>query len=319
MDYIACLEDMDRVVPSELLPALVALLETESVTLAAKRMHVGQPAMSRTLERLRDVTSDALLVRAGRRLVRTQRGDELLPDARATLDAVTRLLAPKASFSPADATGVVTFALGDDMQAVLAGTLLERLRRDAPGLDIRVRPLSQETARDALRGDVDVAVFPDIRRDYPLPSIDEIVLSPQYTRRFVTVSRKKRRLTLESFLAAEHALVSPTGTEGGYVDDALRAIGRRRRVAVAVPSFQAALTLVQQTDLVATLPDDLLRVLAPSLHRRPCPVPTPELPMCVAWAARFTKDPRHRWLRGHVVEVVRAVGRARPRAPSVTL
>jgi len=297
--------------PTDLLPALAALLETESVTLAAKQMHVGQPAMSRTLEKLRAATSDALLVRSGRRLVRTARGDELLPEVRSLLATATRVLGPSVAFSPRDAAGVVTLALGDDMQAVLAGTLLERLRRDAPGLDIRVRPLSIDTAREAIRGTVDVAVLPDMRGQYAIPSMEDLVLSPQYTRRFVTVSRAKKKLSLDAFVAAEHALVSPTGTEGGYVDEALAAIGRRRRVAVAVPSFQAALTLVQQTDLVATLPDDLLRLLAPSLYRQPCPVPTPELRMCVAWAARFGPDSRHRWLRAHVVDVVRDVGRAR--------
>jgi len=297
--------------PTDLLPALAALLETESVTLAAKQLHVGQPAMSRTLEKLRAATSDALLVRSGRRLVRTARGDELLPEVRSLLAAATRVLGPSVPFSPRDAAGVVTLALGDDMQAVLAGTLLERLRRDAPGLDIRVRPLSIDTAREAIRGTVDVAVLPDMRGQYAIPSMEDLVLSPQYTRRFVTVSRAKKKLSLDAFVAAEHALVSPTGTEGGYVDEALAAIGRRRRVAVAVPSFQAALTLVQQTDLVATLPDDLLRVLAPSLYRQPCPVPTPELRMCVGWAARFGPDSRHRWLRAHVVDVVRDVGRAR--------
>ncbi len=110
-------------------------------------------------------------------------------------------------------------------------------------------------------------------------------------------------------MRAEHALVSPQGEEGGYVDDALRALGKRRRVAVAVPTFQAALMLVRDTDLIATLPDDIVRVLAPNLHRQPCPVATPELPMCVAWASRFHKDARHRWLRALVSDVVRAIGR----------
>src|SRR5690349_2435257 len=128
------MQDMHERLPTELLPALAALLETESVTLAARRMHVGQPAMSRTLEKLRGVLGDALLVRAGRRLVRTQRGAELLPELRAVLGAAARVLAPARAFDPRTAKGVVTLALGDDMQAVLAGPLLKRLRHEAPGL-----------------------------------------------------------------------------------------------------------------------------------------------------------------------------------------
>lgn len=300
---------MARIAPTELLPALVALLETASVTRAAQRLGVGQPAMSRTLEKLRDAIGDALLVREGRSLVRTRRAEALLPEARAALVAAERVLAPARGFSPATAEGVVTLALGDDMQSILAGPILDRLRHTAPGLDIRVRPLSYETARDAVRGVVDLGVFPDVRGQYAIPGYDELVLAKQYVRRFITVSRAKKKLSLATFVASEHVLVSPGGEEGGYVDDALRALGHRRRVAVAVPSFVAALGLVSRSALVATLPDDVVRLLAPRLHRQTCPVPTPELPICVAWGARFTHDPRHTWLRSEVTTVVRGLKR----------
>ncbi|WP_437294219.1 LysR family transcriptional regulator [Sorangium sp. So ce426] len=308
--YHVCLQSMDA--PVDLLPALLALLETESVTLAARRMRVGQPAMSRTLEKLRQATGDELLVRTGRKLVRTRRASEILPEARSLLSGAQRVLGPPSAFVPHTAQGVVTFALGDDMQAVLASHLLERMRAAAPGLDIRVRPLVLESAHEAVRGVVDLAVMPDLRGQVRIPMLDELVISAQYTRRFVTVTRKRKKLTLEAFLAAEHALVSPGGEEGGYVDDALRALGKRRRVAVTVPGFQAAITLVRELDLVATLPDDIVRVLAPRLHRQACPVSTPELPMCVAWARRFNQDARHRWLRELVSEVVRELGRGFP-------
>lgn len=298
--------------PMELLPALHALLETESVTLAARRLHVGQPAMSRTLERLRAALGDELLVREGRRLVRTRRASELLPELAPLLASATRVLSPAREFSPGDALGVVTLALGDDMQALLAGALFERLRSAAPGLDIRVRPLGIESAREAQRGAIELAVLPDLRGQYPIPALDELVLSVQYTRRFVTVSRRRRKLDLKAFVQAEHVLVSPQGEEGGYVDDALRLSGHKRRVAVSVPGFLAALALVHDSELVATLPDDVVRVLGPRLHRQACPVTTPELPICIGWAARFSHDARHRWLREQVRQViVQRLGRAK--------
>lgn len=304
------MQSMNPSLPVDLLPALLALLDTESVTYAARRMRVGQPAMSRTLEKLRTATGDALLVRSGRKLVRTQHATAILPEVRGLLAHAERVLSPARPFDPKTATGVVTLALGDDMQAVLCAPVLERLRRDAPGLDIRVRPLLLESARDAVRGAIDLVVMPDMRDHFVIPSLAELVLRPQYTRRFVTVSRKRKKLTLDSFVAAEHALVSPQGEEGGYVDEALHTLGRTRRVAVAVPSFLAALTLVRDTDLVATLPDDVVRALAPKLYQQACPVPTPKLPMCVAWAARFTQDARHRWLRAHVISALTVLGRS---------
>jgi len=300
--------------PTDLLPALLALLETESVTLAAQRMHVGQPAMSRTLEKLRETTGDALLVREGRRLVRTRRAHELLPELGSLLAAAQRVLSPAGAFQPESARGVVRLGLGDDMQAVLAGPLLARLRLEAPGLDIRIRPLNVDSAQEASRGVIELAVMPDVRQQYALAGISELVLRPVYTRRFITVARKKQKLTLESFLAAEHVLVSPQGNEGGYVDDALRLAGKQRRVAVSVPGFLAALSLVQSSDLLATLPDDIVQALAPALHRYTCPVATPQLEMCLVWAARFTHDARHSWLRALVREVVSTVGAKRKRS-----
>lgn len=291
--------------PTELLPALLALLETESVTLAARRMHVGQPAMSRTLEKLREATGDALLVREGRRLLRTRRASELLLELPVLLASAQRVLSPAGAFDPQTAAGVVTLGLGDDMQALLAAALLARLRAAAPGLDIRIRPIHLDSAHEASRGLIEIAVMPDIRAQYTLSGLSDLVLSPVYTRRFITVSRAKRKLTLESFLAADHVLVSPQGSEGGYVDDALRSAGKKRRVAVTVPGFLAALSLVQSSDLLATLPDDVVRVLAPSLFCHACPVATPELEMCVIWAARFSHDARHTWLRTQVREVLR--------------
>lgn len=301
--------------PTELLPALLALLETESVTLAAKRLGVGQPAMSRTLEKLREVTADALLVRTGRGLARTRHATDLLPHVRGLVSGAESVLAPAPAFDPGTASGVVTIALGDDMQAMLAGRLLTRLRAEAPGLDVRVRPITRNIAHDAVRGVVEAFVMPDMRGAYAIPAVEDLVPKPEYVRRFVTVSRTRRKLSLDAFVAADHALVSPEGEEGGYVDDALRSIGRRRRVAVTVPTFQAALTLVRESDLVATLPDDVLRSLAPELHRQPCPVATPELTMCVWWASRFTPDARHRWLRGHLAAELCVLGDARRPRP----
>jgi len=291
--------------PTELLPALFALLETESVTRAAQRLHVGQPAMSRTLEKLREATGDALLVREGRKLVRTRRASELLPELGTLLASAQRVLSPAATFQAHAARGVVTLGLGDDMQAVLAAPLLARLRSAAPGLDIRIRPLHLDSAYEASRGTIELAVMPDMRQQYSIAGFSELVLSPVYPRRFITVSRAKHKLTLESFVAADHVLVSPQGNEGGYVDDALQALGKQRRVAVTVPGFLAALSLVQSSDLLATLPDDIVRVLAPSLHRYACPVAVPELSMCIVWAARFTQDARHSWLRSLVRDVLR--------------
>lgn len=300
-------------VPIELLPALCALLQHESVTAAARAVGVGQPAMSRVLERLRAHLGDPLLVRRGRGLVRSQRADLLVAPAAAALEAARRVLSAPERFDPPSARGVVTIATGDDLQAALAARLLVRLRAEAPGLDVRIVSLGLGSLLDAQRGVIDLAVGPDLRAVGGMPDVRDAVLRPIYQRRFVTVTARRRRLDLDAFCAAEHVLVSPQGQPGSYVDEALGKLGRARRVAVTVPTFQAALALIAATDLVATLPEDVVRQFvrapgAPALASQRCPVETPTFPVCLMWSRHRTEDARHRWLRAHVREVLRGLG-----------
>lgn len=307
---------MQRMPPVELLPSLVALLETQSVTKAAARMHVSQPAMSRTLSRLRDVIGDALLVRSGNHLTCTLKAELMLPSARGLLEQAIALLTPTEPFDCSTQGGTVTLALGDDMQCLLMSRLLARIRKDAPQVDIRVRPLGLESTSALRRGHVDLAVMPDLRADHPELHPAELAFTPCYERRFVVVTRQPRRFTLQKFLAAEHLLVSPSGDDHGYVDEALKAHGRARRIAVTVPTFNAAFALVKQTDLVATLPDDLTRHLAPKLHVEKCPVATPTLNIGVLWAKRFEPDPRHVWLRTLACDVVKSLDGSGMKSPT---
>ncbi len=286
-----------------LLPALTALLESESVSLAARQLHITQPAMSRTLQRLRDATGDELLVKVGRGLRRTTRGDALLPVAKAALLQASAALAPPQAFSPTTATGAVTLSMGDDLQATAGGAILLRLRERAPGLDVRLRTLTFKSVDEARRGEVDVALVPNIP-GY-IPDLSDFVLKPLFERRFVTVSRRRRRLDLDAFCAADHVLVSPGGTDEGFVDDSLKAIGRKRRVAMTVQSFGAAVQVLLATDtLISTLPQDLVRVLGPSLIQMACPVDTMRFNVCLCWHARVSVDARHRFVRDVVTSAV---------------
>ncbi len=304
-----------------LLPALAALLETESVSLAAHQLRITQPAMSRTLQRLRDATGDELLVKVGRGMRRTTRGDVLWPRAQAALSQAASVLAPPLAFSPATATGAVTLSMGDDLQAIAGGAILLRLRERAPGLDVRLRSLTFKTVDEARRGEVDVALVPNIA-GY-VPDLSDFVLKPLYERRFVTVASRRRRLDLDAFCAADHVLVSPGGTDEGFVDDQLKAIGRKRRVAMTVQSFGAAVQVLLASDsLISTLPHDLVRVLGPSLRQTPCPVATPRFPICLCWHARVSTDARHRFVRdvvtAAIVDIARPVTTRKTSKPTRT-
>jgi DNA-binding transcriptional LysR family regulator len=121
-------------------------------------------------------------------------------------------------------------------------------------------------------------------------------------------------LTLSRFAAASHVLVSPWGTEGGFVDDALARLGLRRNVAVAVPHAMVAPHVVASSDLLLTVAERIARVLAPPLGLVILASP-PELgltgfTMSMRWHERTHDDPARRWVR----EVIVAEASERSRA-----
>lgn len=300
---------MAALVDVSLLPALVALLEEQNVSKAAARLAVTQPAMSRTLSKLRTATGDELLTRAGRGLVRTTRASTLLPAAQAALSAATSVLSTTTPFAPATATGAVTVALGDDLQAMFGAGLSSTLHAQAPHLDLRLRGLSLATVEFLRTGAVDVAIVPELPKG--LPDLSDFVVKRLYQRRFVTVSQRRKRFSLDAFCAADHVLVSPAGDDAGSVDASLKMRGRRRRVAVTVSGFLPALALLQaRADLVATLPRDLVQTLAPTLTTSPCPTPLEPVELSLVWHARQTSDARHRFVRDVVTSTVQTLLRA---------
>lgn len=303
-----------------LLRALVVLLEEGSVTRAAARLGVGQPAVSKQLEKLRASLGDPLLVRRGNALVPTERGRALFDVARAALHSAVGVLAPEPHFDPRSARGVVRIALADDVTLALAPPIMHLLRERAPSLDLRVRPIRLDLGEALARGTVDMAVIPDVRAfALPMPDLSPYVLVPLLRERFVVVSRQRRRWTLDSYATASHVLAVPSGDDDrGLMDVMLARRGQRRRVALTVPSFHHAVCVAAETDLVATLPERSARVAAQGLpvHLSAPPLALPDFPMLLGWHPSATASARHRFLRALVKEAAQATAEVRRRADS---
>ncbi len=304
-----------RQVDLNLLVALDRLLATGHVGAAAKELGLSQPAMSRTLGRLRDLLGDPLFVRVGRGVVPTDRARALVEPVSAALNAARDALASPAPFDPATASGTFTIALGDEAQAAFADVLLSTLWARAPGLDLRVRRLGPESVEEGRRGLFDLAVAPDLSG---LPAIagavdlSDFVVKHVYDRRFVVASsaaHPRPRWTLDSWCAADHAIVSFEGGGRGFVDDILATMGKKRRVAASLTSFDAVARVVAATRLVAVLPEEVARVVGDALITTRPPITLPDLPMLLVWHPRHTSDPRHRFLREVVTKAVGRPGR----------
>jgi DNA-binding transcriptional LysR family regulator len=291
-----------------LLVALDHLLATASVTEAARRAGTTQPAMSRTLARLRAALGDPLLVPAGRALAPTTRATALRPRVRDALAAARRVFEPTAELGPGQGRATVRVAATDYATLVLLGPWLQRLRVDAPGIDVHIEPLGLATIRRLVDGETAFALAPPVR----LAGIDGLVTRTLLRDRYVSVLRKdhpraRNGLDARTFAALDHLQIVTDVPGPGAVSKALAQRGLERRVAVTVPSYLLATALVATTDLVATLPARLLRATDAALRAYPTPLDLKPLRVSLVWHAQWTADPRHRWLRERLRATAREI------------
>ncbi|KJS62982.1 LysR family transcriptional regulator [Streptomyces rubellomurinus] len=289
-----------------LLRALDALLQESSVTRAAERLGTSPAAASRMLGRLRRAVGDPLLVRAGQGLVPTPRALELREEVGALLRDCDGLLRPGAGFEPGRLHRTFTVQASDLLLARTAGPLAERVRAEAPDVDVVFLSEALEGGPGLRQGLVDVELG-------VLGHLDPEVRTRRLLRwPLVGVARAghplfaARRIDARRFAAAEHIGVSRLGRRHGPIDDALAGLGLRRRVAVVVPGHTAALLLARDTDLVAlTLADWRPETVAAlGLRTFPIPLELAPLDLGMAWHPRNDADPGHRWFREHLAAAV---------------
>jgi DNA-binding transcriptional LysR family regulator len=291
-----------------LLPVLAALLETESVTLAAERLGLSTSATSHALGRLRDQLGDPLLVRAGRRLVPTPRATAILPRVTAAMAANRAVFAVAESLDPATLARTFRLQTTDHVSLVLGPALDRALREQAPDVDLYLLPIAPDVSPLLRDGSIDAAVgvFPD--------AAPELRRRALFDDHFVCLVREDHpvvgeTLDLETWLSLPHMLVSPRGRDGGLVDRVLAEWGRTRRVRRTVPQFLVAAFLLAQSDEVLTVSARIaasVRGLLPLRELSP-PIALPHYTLQLLWHPRHDSDPAHRWLRERLVEVSAAL------------
>lgn len=287
-----------RHVDLNLIPILDALLEEESVTRAAQRVGLSVPAASRALGRLRDRLDDPLLVRAGKGMVRTRRGENLRSEVRTLIEQLDSLFQPRNPLEPHRLNRRFVIHATDHVLHVLGAELDRSVREQAPAVQIAYSPVLPETPevlRDG-RADVAIGVFPGLPPEFRVRTL--------FDDRFTCVLRRghplaDRRLTLKRYVELEHVQIAPRGKPGGVVDRLLAERGLERRVARAVPYFLSALHLVAETDYVATMSGRLARALEDRLGLacKTPPLPFESYRLRLVWHPRHDGDVGHRWLR----------------------
>jgi DNA-binding transcriptional LysR family regulator len=248
-----------------LLVLFEAVLEERHVGRAAQRLNLTASAVSHGLGRLRRMLDDPLFLRTPKGVVPTARATALSEPIAEILTRVRGVIETAEPFDPSRSTRHFTIGAPDGISAVVLSSLLADLKETAPGIDISVVQLLPSATRvwtDALveleARRMDIAVVPT--EDIPVRFAARVL----YEEDFVIASRVghpfAKRPTLDRFCTAEHLVVSESGDPRGFVDDDLARQGRSRRVALTVPNFMYALSMIAESDLIGALPGEFVRL-----------------------------------------------------------
>ncbi|WP_428033451.1 LysR family transcriptional regulator [Amphritea sp.] len=285
-----------------LLPVFQVLLEERSVTRAAGRLNLTQPAISRNLTRLRELFNDPLFTRTPKGLAPTPRAEALALQLHQSLQDLSQLISP-ATFNPATATQNFRLATTDYGTQVLLPPVLKRIRAEAPGVNLEIVPWHENLVQQLDHEDIDLSIC--AVEDAPAAIHGRGVGFD----RFICVVREdhpliERGLSLESYATYPHALITMGGARKGAIDYLLEERGLSRRIALRVPHFVAALAMISQTDLILTVPYGLAVSFAEQYKLKMLPFPMEQkgFTYSIIWHERHMKDPGHIWLRQLVFE-----------------
>ncbi|MDR3672607.1 MAG: LysR family transcriptional regulator [Holophaga sp.] len=285
-----------RQVDLNLLQIFNAVMAERNVTRAAQRLALTQPAVSNALGRLRVLFQDELFIRVRDGVRPTERAIAIWPDIQDALGKIMTLVgAPE--FESTSSHQLFQVAISDSLRYGLVPALAVHLAREAPQVKLHLHPHTETAAVELEAGRLDcvLGMFPQ-----PAPGLHVDAL---FADDFICVMRKgnplaQHCLTLKSFAAASHALVKSDGIGQGVVDAWLGLKGLTRQIPLVVNHYDDALTIVEQTDLVTTIP----RRLAWLVDRIECrivklPFATERILYKMLWHDRTDRDPARIWLR----------------------
>lgn len=293
-----------RTLDLNLLKAFVVLLDECNVSRAAHRLSVTQPAMSGILNRLRESFNDPLFVRVQHGMQPTDRALCLGHIARKVLQDVGSMLSPP-KLEPEKLNMTLRIAAMDYVQQIIALPLILRLRRLAPNVKVALLPVQGQNIKSLFeKNKIDLALVSQQHVGAGMPHTvlyhEEYVCAMSKTH-----SMAKTALTLEQFCALPFAMLSYNGGEfSGATDIALHKLGKQRKVMVSVDHISLLPRLLQDSDLVAVLPQHLARTL-PNVHLQTPPIDVESFTMLMTWHERTEQDMAHRWLREVLLDVVK--------------
>lgn len=301
MGYGVDLRDIDL----NLLVVFNQLLLDRSVSTAADKLGMTQPAVSNALKRLRTALNDELFLRTARGMEPTPYALHLAEPVVYALNAIQTALTTRDSFDPATSTRSFQLAMTDIGEMYFMPPLMVALARLAPQVRVStVRPNAGNLKEDMESGTVDLALglLPHLQTGFFQRRL--------FRHKYVCAFRRdhplaKAPMTLKQFVELDHVGVVAANTGHSEVDGLLERAGIKRRMRLVVPHFIAVGHILQSTDLIATLPERFAaRCEAPfGLVTSPHPARLPDIAINLFWHAKFNRDPANLWMRQLFVDL----------------
>lgn len=289
-----------------LLRVLVAIHDSGSVTGAAKRLKMSQPAVSAALARLRDSLADPLFIRQADGMAPTPRADALTSIAKEVLDAIDQGILRAPAFDPVTSDDEFVFCLSAIGEIVFLPKLVRHIHERAPRARVRTVSLAPEQLEEALRcGEVDLALgyFPDLQGA-------EFFQRRLFSHDLVCMVRaghkiKGPRMTLSQFTSTEQAFVKDGNRTQEMFEAVLAEKGIRRNIVLQTSHYLSIPIVIAESDLVVVLPRTVANVFADSTQVRIVqpPMEIPRYDLKVYWHRRFAHDSKAKWLRELAVEI----------------
>jgi DNA-binding transcriptional LysR family regulator len=288
---------------------LSLLLQECSVTKVADAAGQAQPAVSRKLQRLREVLADPLLVRSGSRMVLTERAATLRAPLREILSQVSRLEGGS-TFDPALTERAFHIVCADCLPPTFLPQVIASLTGAGPRIGAHVRPSDPafDVAQALDEGGVDLVISND-----PRPR-EDLRIGVLYTDEVVCMLREghplaqERRLPLARYLRMRHLAPHASSTpRTGPIDGELAKTGYQRHIAATVPEFNLVPHVLLRTDLVFTtarrFAEHYAALMPIVLVRAPSEIPP--MRFYQLWHEKNHTSAASRWLRQQVAEVAR--------------
>lgn len=297
-----------------LIRVLHTVLTERSVSRAALKLGMYQPAVSAALKRLRELAGDPLLVRSGSTMVPTDAALRMIEPSASILRAAEMLFSEARGFDPQTATHTFRVAAADYLDPLFLPQLVAQVKSLAPRSQIEIHPLSAASDYHAqlAQGDVDVVVGNWLKPP------EDLHLGKLFADQIVClVSREhpaaRRGWTQESWLEAEHIAPTPTHPGArGVIDEYLEGLGLSRNITARCPHFGLIPRMVASSLLVLTTGRQFCERFREQLPVQvlECPVAFPELVYYQLWHERTHQSAAGRWLRERVKGVAAGLKQA---------